>query len=46
MGIRGLSRVFKILDNNNNGNIDQGEFYWGLRDFGIQLTEEEAQSVL
>lgn len=38
--------MFKALDNNGNRQIDIGEFYWGLRDFGISLTEEEAQRVL
>lgn len=46
LGIRGLSRVFKILDNNGNGVIDEGELYWGLKDFGISLTEAEAHDVL
>lgn len=46
LGVRGLSRVFKIIDNNGNGYIDEGELYWGLRDFGINLTEAEAHHVL
>lgn len=46
LGIRGIARVFKQLDNNGNGQIEQSEFYWGLRDIGISLTEEEASSVL
>ena len=38
--------MFKALDNNGNKQIDMGEFYWGLKDFGISLTEEDAQRVL
>lgn len=46
LGIRGIARAFKLLDNNGNGKIDQTEFYWGLKDIGISLNEEEAASVL
>jgi Ca2+-binding EF-hand superfamily protein len=38
--------MFKILDNNGNRQIDMSEFYWGLKDLGISITEEDAQSVL
>ena len=46
LGIRSLSRIFKILDNNGNKQIDIEELYWGLKDFGINISEEEAQNVL
>lgn len=46
LGVRGLSRMFKILDNNGNRQVDFNEFFWGMRDFGISVTEEEAKSVL
>jgi len=46
LGIRGLARMFKILDNNGNRQIDMNEFYWGIKDFGISLTQDEAQKVL
>lgn len=45
-GVRGLSQMFKILDKNGNHQLDMEEFYWGLKDFGLSLTEAEAQSVL
>ena len=38
--------MFKILDNNGNRQIDMNEFYWGIKDFGISLTQDEAQKVL
>ena len=38
--------MFKILDNNGNRQIDINELYWGLKDFGISLSEDEAGSVL
>ena len=46
LGIRGLARMFKILDNNGNRQIDMNEFYWGIKDFGISLTQDEAHKVL
>jgi hypothetical protein len=39
-GIRGCSRVFKILDDNGNRQIDLKELQWGLKDFGIHLEED------
>ena len=45
-GLRGLSKIFKAMDNNNNGKLDLDDFRWGLMDFGLQLTKEEAQQVL
>jgi Ca2+-binding EF-hand superfamily protein len=46
LGIRGLARMFKILDNNGNRQIDLEEFYWGIKELGIGLSEAEASSVL
>ena len=45
-GLRGLSKIFKAMDNNSNGKLDLDDFRWGLMDFGLQLTKEEAQQVL
>jgi len=45
-GLRGLSKIFKAMDENNNGKLDLDDFRWGLMDFGLQLTKEEAQQVL
>ena len=41
-GIRGVSHLFKRIDKNGNKQIDVNEFYWGLKEFGVNLTEEEA----
>ena len=43
LGIRGLARMFKIMDNNGNKQLDISEFYWGLKDFGIAINEDEAK---
>lgn len=42
-GIRGLARTFKILDNDGGRKLDYKEFQDGLIDYGISITEEQAQ---
>ena len=39
--IRGIARVFRILDDNKNKQIDSNELLWGLKDFDIHLNEEQ-----
>jgi len=46
LGIRGLSRVFKILDNNRNRKLDIEELQYGLGDYGISLDNEQAKTIL
>jgi len=46
LGIRGLARMFKILDKNGNQHLDGEEFLWGLKDFGLDITQTEAKKVL
>ena len=41
MMIRGIGRVFRILDNNRNKQLDKTELLWGLKDFDIHLSEEQ-----
>jgi len=41
MMIRGIARVFRILDDNKNRQIDSNELLWGLKDFDIHLNEEQ-----
>ena len=40
MAIRGIGRVFHILDDNRNRQVDLNELMWGLKDFGIYLNED------
>ena len=40
MAIRGIGRVFRILDDNRNRQVDLNELMWGLKDFGIYLNED------
>ena len=46
MAIRGIGRVFRILDDNRNRQVDGKELLWGLKDFGIHLGEGEAKAIL
>ncbi|XP_030006111.1 calcyphosine-like b isoform X2 [Sphaeramia orbicularis] len=41
-GIKGLSRTFKIMDDNNNRSLDFKEFMKGLNDYGVLMEKEEA----
>ena len=44
-GIRGLSRVFRRMDNSNNGRLDRQEFTWGLKENGHVLSLSEFERV-
>ena len=46
MAIRGIGRVFRILDDNRNRQVDLNEMLWGLKDFGIYLNEDQAKTIL
>ena len=45
-GIRSLNRIFKAMDANGNKKLECDDLRWGLMDFGIQCTPEEAQEIL
>ena len=45
-GIKGISRIFKAMDVKGDSNLDVDDFRWGLMDFGVQVTKEEATQVL
>lgn len=44
-GIREIARIFKAMDHNGNKLLDVDDFRWGLMDYGIQISKEEAQKV-
>ena len=46
MAIRGIGRVFRILDDNRNRQLDLNELMWGLKDFDIHLSEEQCQVLI
>ena len=39
-GIRGITRIFKAMDDNGNQKLDVDDFRWGFLDFGINLSKE------
>ena len=46
MSIRGIGRVFRILDDNRNRQLDVNELMWGLKDFDIHLSEEQCRVLI
>ena len=44
-GIRGLSIVFRRMDNNGDRKLDRGEFAWGLRENGHVLSPSEFERI-
>ena len=42
-GIIGLRRVFKIIDDNSNGYLDQNEFAKALKDYRVQVNPDEGR---
>jgi Ca2+-binding EF-hand superfamily protein len=45
-GIRGLARIFKIMDDKGDRKLDVDDFRWGLIDYGISITKEDAGLIL
>ncbi|XP_062290340.1 calcyphosine-like b [Scomber scombrus] len=41
-GIKGLGRVFKIMDDDRNRSLDLKEFLKGLNDYGVMMDKQEA----
>lgn len=41
-GIKGIARIFKAMDENGNRALDVDDFRWGLKDYGITISKEEA----
>ena len=46
MTIRGIGRVFRILDDNRNRQLEVNELLWGLKDFGITLSEAQVKALI
>ncbi|XP_077354634.1 calcyphosine-like b isoform X1 [Festucalex cinctus] len=44
-GIKGLGRVFRILDDDASRSLDLKEFLKGLHDFGLPMDKEEAAAI-
>lgn len=46
MTIRGIGRVFRILDDNRNRQLEVNELLWGLKDFGVTLSEAQVKALI
>lgn len=45
-GLRGLKCEFRKLDKNGDGMIDPTEFKFGLKSYGIEVTEDELKALM
>lgn len=45
-GIRSLARVLRILDDSGNKKIDRDELKYGMRDFGLDLSERDLDTIM
>uniref|UniRef100_A0A8D0G434 Calcyphosine like n=1 Tax=Sphenodon punctatus TaxID=8508 RepID=A0A8D0G434_SPHPU len=44
-GIKGLSRVFRIMDDDNSRSLDFKEFMKGLNDYAVMIDKAEAEQI-
>lgn len=45
-GIRGIARTFKLMDDNGNRQLEVDDFRWGLKDYGIDINQDEAAEIV
>ena len=45
-GLRGLRRMFKVMDRNGNGSLSPVEFKYAMRDYGLSLSEIEVTQIV
>lgn len=44
-GIFGIQRIFKVMDDDNSGSLDIQEFWKGICDFRLQISQEECRAL-
>ena len=45
--LRGISRAFRVIGfYNGSRKLDKQEFYFGLKDYGVNVTKREAEVLL
>lgn len=45
--IRGMGRSFRIMDSTDgNRQLDKQEFYWGIKDMGVNISKREAEILI
>ena len=45
-GMRALGKIFKAMDENGNCNLDIDDLRWGIMDYGVNVSKEEAAEIL
>jgi hypothetical protein len=44
-GVKELTAIFQAMDKKGDHNLDVDDFRWGLMDFGIEISKEDAQEL-
>lgn len=44
--IRSMGIVMRSLDDNGNGKLDREELRWGLRDFGVEVSDRDIEALM
>lgn len=45
-GIRSMAIVMRSMDNNRSGRLDREELRWGMKDFGVELSERDLDCLM
>lgn len=46
MGLCALEKIYQAMDTKSNCKLDVDDFRWGLLDYGIQISKEDATELL
>jgi len=41
-----MGRAFRIIDDNGDRKLDKQEFYWGMKDLGVEITKRESEILI
>lgn len=44
--MRGLAKVFQEMDKNGSGTLDSDDFRWGLKNFGLNFSDQECKILI
>jgi hypothetical protein len=45
VGLKNLARIFAAMDSKGDHKLDLDDFRWGLLDYGIEISKEEASEM-